>query len=244
MLDDEAVNQVEETVVDQPVEQPVEAKPLEAEPVETPAQLSFKQLREKADRAEREAQRLGRERDEIARKYEEYNSKANPLPQEEEESSIRPDELVEGKHLSRYEKKIKKLEQQLQDHTRKTQAMTAESRIRSEFPDYDKVVTEETLYILRSQFPELASSIAANPDLYSQAKAAHQAIAKLGLAQTDTSLEQTLIAKNTAKPRPLASIAPSQGDSPLTRANAFANGLTDELKAQLYKEAKDAANSR
>ena len=85
MLDDEAVNQVEETVVDQPVEQPVEAKPLEAAPVETPAQLSFKQLREKADRAEREAQRLGRERDEIARKYEEYSTKANPLPQEEEE---------------------------------------------------------------------------------------------------------------------------------------------------------------
>ena len=111
MSDDEAVNTVEETVVEptNEVTTPVEAKPVEAAPVETPAQLSFRQLRDKADRAERESQRLTRERDEIARKYEEYNSKANPLPQEEEESSIRPDELVEGKHLSRYEKRLKSL---------------------------------------------------------------------------------------------------------------------------------------
>jgi hypothetical protein len=35
----------------------------------------------------------------------------------------------------------------------------------------------------------------------------------------------------------MASISPQQGDSPLTKANAFANGeLTPELKAQLWKE--------
>ena len=43
--------------------------------------------------------------------------------------------------------------------------------------------------------------------------------------------------RNMAKPRPLASVAASQGnDSPLQRANAFANGLTEELRSQLHRE--------
>ena len=45
---------------------------------------------------------------------------------------------------------------------------------------------------------------------------------------------------NASKPKPLASVSPQQGDSPLSRANAFANGLTDELKSQLRKEMEQA----
>jgi hypothetical protein len=42
--------------------------------------------------------------------------------------------------------------------------------------------------------------------------------------------------KNSQKPRPLASVSPQQGDGPLSKANAFANGMTAELKEQLRKE--------
>jgi hypothetical protein len=49
--------------------------------------------------------------------------------------------------------------------------------------------------------------------------------------------------KNAAKPKPLASVNPQQGDSPLSKANAFANGLTDDLKKQLRKEMEDARRS-
>ena len=45
---------------------------------------------------------------------------------------------------------------------------------------------------------------------------------------------------NAQKPRPLTSISPQQGDSPLSKANAFANGLTPELQAQLLKEMKQS----
>ena len=135
------------------------------------------------------------------------------------------------------------MEQQIREYQAKTYETTAETRIKQEFPDYDKVVTQESLYILQNQFPELAQSISSNPDLYSKAKAAHLAITKLGINPNDTSIQQETINKNVAKPKPLASIAPQQGDSPLTRANAFASGLTQELKDQLYKEALEAANS-
>jgi hypothetical protein len=223
---------VEETPIEQ-VAAPVET------PKETPAQMSWRQLREKADKAERE-------RDELARQMQQYSQKPQQKASEEEDDEIRvqPDDLVEGKHLSRYDKKIKKLEAQLHEYQAKTYEATAESRIKQEFPDYDKIVTHESLSILKSQFPELASSISSNPDLYSKAKAAHLAITKLGINPNDTSGQQATIDKNIAKPKPLASIAPQQSDSPLTRANAFASGLTQELKDQLYKEALEAANSR
>lgn len=218
-----------ETQQDTPTEQPVEAV---AKPVETPAQMSFRQLREKAERLERE-------RDEYARQVQ---RQVRQQPQEEPEEDIRinPDDLVEGKHLTRYEKKLKKLEEAMKVSQKQSYDAAAEHRVRTEMPDFDNVVTQDTLYILQSQFPELAASINANPDLYSKAKAAHQAITKLGITP-DYSTEQTTINKNINKPKPLASIAPQQGDSPLTRANAFANGLTDELKHKLYEEMKACA---
>ena len=229
-MDDEKVIETEveatEVAQDTPTEQPVEAI---AAPVETPAQMSFRQLREKAERLERE-------RDEYARQVQ---RQVKPQPQEEPEEDIRinPDDLVEGKHLTRYEKKLKKLEEAMKVSQKQTYDAAAEHRVRTEMPDFDKIVTQDTLYILQSQFPELAASINSNPDLYSKAKAAHQAISKLGIT-SDYSSEQSTINKNIAKPKPLASIAPQQGDSPLTRANAFSAGLTDDLKRQLYEEMK------
>ena len=41
---------------------------------------------------------------------------------------------------------------------------------------------------------------------------------------------------NINKPRPASSIGAQTGTQPLQRANAFANGLTDELKEQLLRE--------
>ena len=239
------LNDQETDVVATEIQEPTEAVQEVAEPekVQEPKEEhpNWRVLREKAERAEREMARIQKERDEMQKLLESYQT---PKPKEEEEEiRINPDELVEGKHLTRYEKKLKKIEQTLAEQAQKTQQVTAEARIRSEFPEFDKVVTEETLYILRTQFPELASSINANPDLYSKAKAAHQAIVKLGLAP-DSSTEQVILDKNQAKPKPISSIAPGQGSSPLSQANAFANGLTDELKKQLYKEALDAINSR
>lgn len=217
------------------VETPVVQEPSK----ETPAQMSWRQLREKAERAEKRAEELER----LVANQQNQAPKQAP-DDDDEEIRIQPDDLVEGKHLSRYDKKIRKMEQQIREYQAKTYETTAETRIKQEFPDYDKVVTQESLYILQSQFPELAQSISSNPDLYSKAKAAHLAITKLGINPNDTSIQQETINKNVAKPKPLASIAPQQGDSPLTRANAFASGLTQELKDQLYKEALEAANSR
>lgn len=62
-------------------------------------------------------------------------------------------------------------------------------------------------------------------------------IKNLGIVPQEVpNTEQERVNKNMAKPRPLISASPQQGDSPLSHANAFANGLTDDLKKQLWKE--------
>jgi hypothetical protein len=221
---------VQEPVETQHVEQPEQTPVEQAAP--TP-QESFRELRLKMERIERE-------RDEYARMVQQMQQ---PKQQQEEDEEIRlnPDELVEGKHLSAYEKKLRKIEQKLQQQSQQNAAMNAEAMIRIEMPDFDKVVTKDAVQALQYQYPELAESIANNNNLHSKAKAAYQAIKKLNLSQ-NYSTEAETITKNTAKPKPLASLSPAQGDSPLTHANAFANGLTQDLKDKLYKEMLDAAS--
>jgi hypothetical protein len=201
---------------------------------EKPIDRNWKQLRDKAERLERE-------RDEAIRYAQDLHKKQQPAQEEDNEVTINPDELVEGKHLSRVNKKIQKLEQEVQKYQKLSQESTVELQLRSQFPDFDKVVTQETLQTLRENDPELAESINYNPNLYNKAAAAYKAIKKMAIYKEDTyEPDRERAAKNAAKPKPLSTISPQQGDTPLSHANAFAQGLTDDLKKNLWKEMEEA----
>lgn len=232
MVENEAIEPQEVETQEVVEKQQEQTTPSVEQQVPSP-QESFRELRAKAERVERE-------RDEYMRMVQQLQQ---PKQQQEEEEEIRlnPDELVEGKHLTAYEKKLRKIEQRLQQQAQQNAVMNAEAMIRIEMPDFDKIVTKEAVQALQYQYPDLAESIANNSNLHSKAKAAYQAITKLNLTQ-NYSNEAATITKNISKPKPLASLSPAQGDSPLTHANAFANGLTKELKDKLYQEMLDAAS--
>lgn len=199
---------------------------------ETAQQKNFKMMREKAERAERE-------RDDAIRKLREIEAaKSQAQVQQEDEFQIGPDELAEGKHLSKVVQKMKRIEGELNEYKRKSSVETTEARIKAEYPDFDKVVSRDNIEVLKNNYPELAHTLNASQDMYVTAKAAYTLIRKLGISPDTTSYDadKELAQRNSAKPRPLASVSPQQGDSALSRANAFANGLTDELKEQLRKE--------
>jgi hypothetical protein len=81
-----------------------------------------------------------------------------------------------------------------------------------------------------------------NPDLKEKAEETYLAIKDLGIYRKDEFVKQKETAqKNFTKPRSVNSVAPQYGDSPLNQANAFANGLTKELKKSLYQEMLDKA---
>jgi len=200
--------------------------------------IDWRKLRDKADKAERE-------RDDAVRRLQESqgdnNRRTSPKQQQQlddnrhdEEFVIGDDDLLEGKHFKSLEKKQSQRIAQLE-------AQVIESKIRSTYPDFDEVVNNETISMLKDADPELAESIASNRNLHSQAVTAYKSIKRYGFVENKkhNDINKQAIAKNSNKPRTVTSIAPQQGDSPLSRANAFANGLTDELKEQRWKEAKE-----
>lgn len=225
--------------VSQPDEQQTEVEEVvQAQSQEETSQArNFRQLRESKERAERE-------RDEAYRMLREVEFRKQQAPQQQEEEnldfSIAPDELAEGKHLSKVDKKIKKLEQQIQSYQRRSYEDITEARIKSQYPDFDKVVSQDNINSLRNSYPELADTLNSSTDLYTKAISAYTLIKKLGI-QPDRSydMDKEIAQRNAAKPRPLTSVSPQQGESPLTKANAFANGLTEDLKLQLLKEMQD-----
>lgn len=239
MFDDtpEVVQDIVETVAPT-VQESAAPEVVAAPPVETDREINFRQLRKEAETAQRE-------RDLMARELREIRAKLEPQRTEEPEEDIRinPDDFVEGKHLDAYGRKLKKLENEMIQARHQSEQISAEALIRSKFPDFDSVVTAESLQRLQQDHPEIAATISTNKDLQTQATAAYKIIKQLIVQKPNYDVEQAIIDKNQAKPKPLASLSPQSSDSPLTHANAFANGLTQDLKDRLYKEMNDAINN-
>lgn len=195
---------------------------------------NFAALREKANRAERE-------RDEALRLVREMESKRQQPLEEDYDISLGDDEIAEGKHLSKVQKKIKAIESQLKKYQQESAMTAVESRIRSNYPDFDSVVSKDNLTSLQNSYPELAQTLLTSTDQYSQAASAYTLIKKLGIDnQGSYEMDKQRVQQNANKPKPLASIASQQGQGALSQANAFANGLTKDLKDQLIKEMQES----
>jgi len=235
MIFDDTDTQPQETAIEAaPQEQP-EVVQQQEQAVQDQKALNFKALRESKERAERE-------RDEAFRRLQEIErSQQDHVHEEDEEPNLNPDDLVEWKHV---QKKMKKMENQLKNYQQQTAEQTIETKLKAQYADFDKVVSKENVEALRASYPEMFQTINTSQDLYSKAVTAYTMIKKLNIQQEDIyEADRALAQKNAAKPRPLASVSPQQGDSPLSKANAFANGLTDDLKKQLYKEMMELRKS-
>jgi hypothetical protein len=230
---EDIVEQVEPVVSDAPAEVPQAATQSAPVEQETKDHKNFRALREQTLRLEAEKQ-------EMARQLAAYQAQQQPRQQEEPEQddNLAPDALVEKRHLSRYDKKIQNLENQIKAYQEQSVSMSAEQQLKSKYADFDTIVNKDNLEMLKLTYPELAQTIYNNPDLYTKGASAYTIIKQMGIAPgTSLNQDKERAERNLAKPRPLASVASSQGnESPLQRANAFANGLTEELRQQLHKE--------
>lgn len=190
----------------------------------------------------KKAERMERERDEALMKAQQYEQQRpkESAPVEEEDIDIADNDLAEGKHLKKLKREVKQLKVQLQQNLEQSNASMIETKLRSTFTDFDSVVTKENVEMLRDMEPELASTLASSKDMYATAVSAYKMIKRLGINQNHYDAEKEVAQKNAAKPRPLTSISPQQGESPLSKANAFAQGLTPELEKKLWQEMNEA----
>jgi hypothetical protein len=195
------------------------------------------------------AERSARERDEALQRLQEYERRYESRPQPtsaHDESddidieallNVKDDELVEGRHVQSLKKTIKTLAARQKTLEQQSQSNSAEVRLRSQYNDFDKVMTLQNIQTFSAAYPELAKTINASSSLYDKASSAYTLIKRFGIYDDQPfAADKTRAIENISKPKPLSSISPQQGDTPLSRANAFANGLTEELKAQLRAE--------
>jgi hypothetical protein len=212
---------------------------------ETPKERNMRILREAKESADRERQRAMQERDEAIKRAEDLERRYKKSSQvqvddESDDFNIGEDDLAEGKHLKKVYKEVKDLKKQVEYYKQNAQTQTIESRIRSEFPDFANVVTPDNITLLKHIKPRQAALLDQSTDLYETAATAYEMIKEYVIPPEDKYVQQKQVAqRNAAKPKPVASLSPQSGDSPLSKANAFANGFTPELAAQLRKEMEE-----
>ena len=211
------------------------------------AQDSFKVLRDAKEKAERERDALMSQMMEIyqgkqpQQQQQVAQQKQAEQPAEEDFNfNIDEDALVEGKYVNKMAKELKAIKAQLKDYNSQNKEVAVEAKIRTNFPDFEKVVSKENVEMLNYQYPEVAASLRDTQDMYSKAAAAYKIMKTFGIHKDIYEEDRMKATTNAKKPRPLASVSPQQGDSPLSKANAFANGMTEELKEQLRKEMNQA----
>ncbi len=249
-LEDVVQNTVQEVPQEQELQQEETAQAQPQKPVETEQARNFRQLKEARDREERERKRVEKERDEAIRYIQQLQSQQNqPKPVEEDELSISSEDFVEGKTVKKVYNEVRELKKQLKQYQQQSSESLAENRLKTLYPDAEAVLSKDNISIFNEKHPELANTIInSQGDSYSKLVSAYTMIKNLGVHQAPDlyTADKELAQRNAAKPRPLTSISPQQGDSPMSRANAFANGAapTPELAKQLHKEMIEAMKRR
>ena len=214
----EQQTQAHEELPKQPLSQTLQAK--------TP-QESFRELKEKAIRMERERNEA------MERLAALENKKSEP----EEDFNIDPNELAEGKHLKKMYSEIKKLKSEINVYHQKSSELATHAALKVAYPDLDRVVSPENIERLRAEHPEIAATINSSGDLYNKAASAYKMIKTLGIYHDDKyKAEKDRIVANLSKPRAGTS-AQAFADSPIQRAGMISNSnLNDDVKKQLFKE--------
>lgn len=186
-------------------------------------EINFRQLRESKKQTEAELRALRQELEALRRP---------PQPQEEEDD-LGDDDLVEGKH-------VKKLYRKIEGMLKAKDAETSHDRLRYKFTDFDSVVNAENVEKLKNQEPELYETLTSGKNLYSKGVAVYKTLKGMGIGSADPYARQKQeIQERSKKPASSQSV----GSSAIQEAGMFANGLTEELKAQLRREMVQASKA-
>lgn len=235
--------QVEDTSVEETPEQVTSERPTGESPEsklapKVPENVSSKHFK----RVLEEKEKIQRERDDLMRMLQEDRNRNNPkAPEPEEDYGIDVNNFVEGKDLKRVFQEVSQLKKELQSYKQKTQVEVTETRLRTEFPDFNKVFSKENVSLLEAENPELVETIAtSSADPYKVAKSMYKAIKQFGVYSEDTyEADRDRVQKNLAKPKPVIAASSRQtGNSPLSKISEYADEMTEERKAALREEVR------
>lgn len=226
-------------------EQQEQPKPVE-KPKESSAEMNFKAMRDRAEASERRAAELER----MIQANLNQNQQSTKIEiAEEDDFDFNDDSYVEGKQFKKYVKGLKKqlveTKQQMKEFKEQSSVANAEMRLKSEFPDFNTVVSQANLQKLAENKPVLYRSIMANQDIYDKGYAAYEMIKSSGMYSDAYSEQDKRLEENKSKPRSSATVAPQTSDTPLSRVGDYDRRiLSEERKDQLLRQVADAKQYR
>ena len=231
MSEEENTN-VEAELVEEVV-QPEESTDSQEQVQETPEQ---RKARNDAEYNWAEMRKQMRQKDlEIAELRDQFSSinKKQLPPEEDEFAKLAEDDILT---VAQAKKLATKLARQTAETVLKERdASMVDERMLARFPDYKSTLTAENIQILNELKPDVAESLTLlKDDPFRQAKLAYEYI-KAFVPQRDVpmSKDKKKAEENSKKPLSVQSIGKQ---SAIGQAHQFENGLTPDLKAQLWKE--------
>ncbi len=228
----EEENQSVEAEVSEAVAQPEESTEAQ-EPQETQQQ---RQARNDAEYNWAEMRKQMRQKDqEIADLRDQFSSltkKAEPV-EEDELAKLAEDDILTVAQAKKLATKMAR--QAAESLIKERDALTVDDRLNSKYPDFKSTVTRENIEILKETKPQLARSLLKfADDPFEQSELAYEYI-KAYVPQKEESMtqEKKKAMENSKKPLSVQSTGKA---SAIGQAHHFENGLTPELKSQLWKE--------
>lgn len=229
----EQPQEVQEVVQPQESAETHDERQEEAKEVEQPKRkdvdYNWSEARRKMEALERRNEELGNEIQRLSQKN---------APVEDDLSKLSDDDILTVAQHKKLTAKIAK--QVAEEVTRQSVASTMDERLMMKYPDFDQVVTPENIELLKQSEPELALSLhSLQHDPYAQAVAAYKLMKKTVASPKNTNLvnEKKRAQDNVQKP---VSVQAVTKQSAIGQAHAFENGLTPELKKQLWSEMQQA----
>jgi len=183
----------------------------------------------------RQMREKDRQIEELQGQYQKINQKA--APQEDDElNRLAEDDILTVAQAKKLATKLAR--QTAEALIKEKEASTVDERLNYKYPDFKSVVTRENIEILKETKPQLAKSLLKfADDPYEQSELAYEYI-KAYVPQKEDSMtkEKKKAEENSKKPLSVQAVGKT---SAIGQAHQFENGLTPELKAQLWKEMQD-----
>ena len=121
-------------------------------------------------------------------------------------------------------------------------------KLYTQFPDFSKVVTEESISILRQRFPEIAATLDNGKDFYSTGVSTYNIIKKFDLYIDNTSVDNTVdqehvkgkerVENNINKPRPVSSL---KSESALSNVSDYSDLSDKKVRDEIIRIATERA---
>lgn len=204
------------------------------------AQESQQSKRNDAEHNWAEMRRQMREKDqqieELGRQFSEISKRNPPKEEIDELANLADDDILTVAQAKKLAQKMAR--GVAEDVLKERDAATVDERLQLKFSDYADVVTKENIELLKQTEPELAQSLYHMPDPYSQAVAAYKLLKKVTVkGESSNSLEKKRAMENSQKPLSVNAVTKQ---SAIGNAHLFENGLTKDLKKQLWSEMQQA----